>query len=103
MLVARFGILWKPLRFDLANVPTILFVCFRLHNLFVDNRVPPVQHSLDDDELIAIEMAFAEWWRCSRAFRDETARSGRRVPDEHCGTFHAKLTDYLRHKGICGP
>ncbi len=90
MLVARFGILWKPLRFDLANVPTIL-----LHNLCVDNRVPPVQHTLDNDELHAMEMAFAEWWRCSRTLRDETARSGHRAPDEHCRTLRAKLNDYL--------
>ncbi len=36
ILVALFGILWSPLRFDLTKVPLIISACMRVHNFCVD-------------------------------------------------------------------
>jgi hypothetical protein len=36
MLVRRFGMLWRPLEYNLAKVPTIIRVMCKLHNLCMD-------------------------------------------------------------------
>jgi DDE superfamily endonuclease len=46
ILVARFGILWKPLRFKMARAPRILAACMRIHNLCIGTGSPSVQIGL---------------------------------------------------------
>ena len=36
MLVNRWGILWKPLRCDLARASVVVGVCCKLHNFIID-------------------------------------------------------------------
>lgn len=40
MIVRRFGILWKPMEFQLNFVFEIVHACIRLHNFLVRHRVP---------------------------------------------------------------
>ena len=36
LLLNRFGVLWRPLRFDLSFVSVLLSVCIQLHNFCID-------------------------------------------------------------------
>jgi AcrR family transcriptional regulator len=40
MLIQRFGILWKPLRFDLHFAVQIIHACCRLHNFCLNRNLP---------------------------------------------------------------
>jgi DDE superfamily endonuclease len=47
IFVNRFGILWRPLEFDLPRASRILSACALLHNYIVDNS--------DDEEMDAVQ------------------------------------------------
>jgi len=40
VLVARWGILWRPLKIKLKYVPTLVHVLCKLHNVCIDTKVP---------------------------------------------------------------
>jgi Plant transposon protein len=50
MLVARFGVLLKPLKFNINQVAQIVSACMRLHNFCIDNGAPPPRAAMTDDE-----------------------------------------------------
>jgi hypothetical protein len=68
--VNRFGILWRPLDFDLHRASRIVSACALLHNYIVNNS--------DDDEMDAVQSeaehqyaahAFIRWWKDSQHLR----------------------------------
>jgi hypothetical protein len=76
IFVNRFGILWRPLEFDLPRGSWIISACALLHNYFVDKS--------DDDEMDAVQseaehqyaaQAFRRWWTDSQHLRS-ASRSG---------------------------
>jgi DDE superfamily endonuclease len=54
ILFARFGILWRPLRFKLACAPRILAACMRIHNHCIDTRSASVQVGLSTADLTSL-------------------------------------------------
>jgi hypothetical protein len=52
MLVRRWGILWKPISFELKKVPTIVRVCAMLHNVCVDRFVATYGHMRSADKQV---------------------------------------------------
>jgi DDE superfamily endonuclease len=47
IMVARFGISWRSLRFQLPVVLRILSACMRIHNFCIDQKVPPITAAID--------------------------------------------------------
>jgi hypothetical protein len=48
LLVARFGVLWRPLRCEFERIPGLLNALCRLHNFCVlENEPPPLPTSFD--------------------------------------------------------
>jgi hypothetical protein len=46
LLVAKWGILWRPLRFNMLHCNRIVHACVRLHNFLIDQGVAGQQHAL---------------------------------------------------------
>eukprot|EP01040_Poterioochromonas_malhamensis_P015359 gene15359-17178_t len=57
ILVARWGIFWRPLRVSVKRIPLILSVCCKLHNICVDRfgesleGLPPHNNAQDPSEI----------------------------------------------------
>jgi DDE superfamily endonuclease len=76
IFVKRFGILWRPLEFDLPRASRIVYACALLHNYIVD--------SSEDDEMDSVQSeaehqyaveAFRRWRTDSKHLRS-ASRSG---------------------------
>jgi hypothetical protein len=94
---SRFGILWRPLKFRLENIPTIIFSAFLLHNFCIDNMEPPISMEAIQQAKMASE--FSDWWsECSAS----TANQGRRR-DLDMARTRKSLTDLIRNLGIKMP
>lgn len=79
MLVARFGILWCPLKFDLRREPLIISTCVRLHNYCIAEGVPSVRSSLDHCERLNVGETFRTWWKTAQPIsRSDGEFQGRR-------------------------
>jgi hypothetical protein len=61
ILMARFGIFWRPFRFNLRKVPVILHACMILHNFFIDNNAPMMDTTMSGQERQRTEQAFEAW------------------------------------------
>jgi DDE superfamily endonuclease len=98
ILLARFGILWKPLCFQVSKVPVILTYCMALHNFCLENQSPPIQMSITALERERTDAAFAAWWRIrSDGIIDYV--QGRRRDLETCDIRQA-LTEELKEVGL---
>ena len=55
MLVADWGVLWRPLSCRLRKSVTVVMVCFKLHNFIIDQNgdleVPNPSHEDDQSHL----------------------------------------------------
>jgi hypothetical protein len=78
MLVARFGVLWKPLKFSLIRVAQIISACMRMHNCFIDNGAPAPGTAMKNDEKTFSEAVFTRWWNTATALRDDASGGHRR-------------------------
>jgi hypothetical protein len=58
MLVARFGVPWRPLKFSLNRVGRIISACMKLHNYCIDNEIPSTHLAMSHDERRVSEAAF---------------------------------------------
>ncbi len=103
ILVARFGILWRPLRVDLCRVPRIISACMRLHNLCAARgdtlttlALPPLEHE-------NITRAYRRWWRLSQSIRTSTGQFRGRQRDEETSFIRDNLTQYLRENDVHRP
>jgi hypothetical protein len=101
-LVRRFGILWRPLQFNIHSVFEIVHACMCVHNFLIDERE-------GDDRFDArslVESAgggdaeFAEWW--SRTSASSGSSRGRRRDLERSG-LREHLTEHLRLRGDTRP
>jgi DDE superfamily endonuclease len=78
IMVARFGILWRSLRFQLPEVPRILSAFMRIHNLCIDQKVPPITAAIDVATKSATKEAFVACWNNAEEPRDQDSQQGRR-------------------------
>jgi Plant transposon protein len=79
ILVSRFGVLWKPMRYPLPMVSRILSSCMRIHNFCIDEDVAPMSEIQDPSFVSATEAAFSTWWHNAEQTRDTETRQGRRT------------------------
>lgn len=67
VFVARWGILWKPMRFSLKNIMKILHALCRLHNFCINQSIPVLQvqgtqqQLMQRDPVTGVLMNTAEW------------------------------------------
>jgi DDE superfamily endonuclease len=102
ILVARFGILWRSLRFPLSLVPRILSACMRIHNFCVDQNVPVMSATLGETARSATEEAFLGWWKNVEETRDPDSQQGRRT-DLESGSKRECLSNLLHTAGVTRP
>jgi DDE superfamily endonuclease len=105
MLVQRFGILWRKLKFSLPVSTLILTVCFRLHNFCIDNGEPSLGTLFRSEERSVSEAAFGRWFRASqqaREYQTALAEQGRRR-DLESSDLREGFTRGLREMGLTRP
>jgi DDE superfamily endonuclease len=56
---SRFGILWRPLKFRLEKIPTIIHSAFLLHNFCIDNMEPAI--SMEAIQQAKMASKFSDW------------------------------------------
>jgi hypothetical protein len=78
IMVARFGILWHSLRFHLPVVPRIISAYMRIHNVCIDQNIPPITAGIDEATKSATEEIFVAWWKNAEETRDQDSQKGRR-------------------------
>jgi hypothetical protein len=103
ILVARFGILWRPLKFSLFRVGPILSACMRLHNYCIDSGVQPVRASMSADEQAVSDAAFRRWWAVASAVRDDNGEGQGRRSDLCESDMRQHLSSVLSEKNIIRP
>ena len=57
MLIARFGILWRPLRFSLSRVPVVIAACMTGHNCCIDINDSPMRSPMSIQDRGTLYMA----------------------------------------------
>jgi hypothetical protein len=76
IFVNRFGILWRPLEFDLPKASRIVSACALLHNYIIENyNATELDAEQSDDERLCAVKAFRRWWSESQRLR-AASRSG---------------------------
>lgn len=103
ILVARFGILWRPLRFDLTKVPLILSACMRIHNFCIDHGVSCAPSNRTEQDELSQERAFRAWWNLSQSIRTATGEFRSRTRDETMLFIRENLTAFLDRNAIFRP
>ena len=61
MLVARWGILWRPLQFATRTNACIIEAAMKLHNLCIDHNKACIQNILSPEESENIDKLFQLW------------------------------------------
>jgi hypothetical protein len=103
MLVARFGVLWKPLKFNITRVAQIVSACMRLHNFCIDNGAPAPRTAMTNDEKTVSEAAFTRWWNTATALRDDASDGQGRRTDLSNSVMRNELTKHLAEMNITRP
>jgi hypothetical protein len=76
MMVSRFGVLWKPMRFDITRVAEIVSACMRLQNYYIAVGIPPIRTAMTHDERTVSDAEFYRWCTTTTSQRDDTGDSG---------------------------
>jgi hypothetical protein len=76
MFMHRFGILWRPLEFDLPRSGRIVYACALIHNYIIDNSInTDTAEERSKDKRRHAAKAFRRWWSESNPLR-VASRSG---------------------------
>ena len=102
ILVARFGILWKPMGFPLPVVPRILSACMRIHNYHVYQHVLPISSTMEPPNQSETEAAFTAWWINAVVERDGSSEQGRRTDLGVCSK-RCELSNSIHDSGLQRP
>jgi hypothetical protein len=104
MFVNRFGILWRPLEFDLPRASRIVSVCALLHNYIADNsRATDADDENSDYQRQFAAQAFTRWWKESLRLRAASGSgSGIRSDLEH-SKLRNILVARLKDLGLTRP
>jgi hypothetical protein len=103
MLVARFGLLWRPLRFHITGVSKIVSACMRLHNYFIDKGAPTLHAAMTADEQVVSDLAFRRWWAVATALRDETGGGQGKRSDLYISHMRDEMAKLLATNSITRP
>lgn len=98
-LVARFGIMWRPLKLSTYAVSRMLLAIFLIHNFLKDENENTVPSSPQEDS--QTRDAFNYWWRNSGADSGQDVQGRRR--DLETSSVRVELTDLLRSRGDIRP
>jgi DDE superfamily endonuclease len=93
-VVARFGILWRPLKVDTFSFSKIVLSIFLIHNFLKDENENAVPSSPQEDR--RTRDAFKAWWRISGT---ETGDTQGRRRDLEKSSMRDELTNLLRSRG----
>lgn len=103
ILVRRWGILWRPISFSIADSLPIVSVCMRLHNFVIENDGHSFSYLSSFEESLATEAAKV-WIQNTRILYDRfQPRSQGRRSDLLTSTMRDLMTDELQIKGITRP
>jgi len=61
VLVARWGVMWTPLKFDFHRAIRVVYVALNLHNHCIDEKEPYITASMTEAEQRANVESFAGW------------------------------------------
>ena len=100
MLIARFGILWRQMKFSLSRVPAVLAACMRVHNYCIDNKVMPMRSAMSTHDRDILDMASNKWWEAATSLRDQDQGRRRDLESSHVCDH---LTAHLKELGFFRP
>jgi hypothetical protein len=105
MLVQRFGILWRKLKFSLPPSTLVLPECFRLHNFCVDSGESPVCAAPLNDERRVADAAFRAWFCAAQKAREDQATRSEQGwrRDLETSSLREYMTLALRDMGMIRP
>jgi DDE superfamily endonuclease len=95
--VARFGLLWRPLRFYIRKVPIIVTACMSLHNYCIDCNEEYIASFMTSGEIERVVSAFATWWRAGTDGINDSIQGRRR--DLEANEVRDILTAHLSRRG----
>ncbi len=103
ILVERWGILWKPLDFEISSVPRIVSCCMRLHNWCISNDSQTIRRSMTPAECHQTDRAFTRWWSVATSHRECDIGSQGRRRDLEVSEIRSQLTQHLKDSSIVRP
>jgi hypothetical protein len=103
MLDARFGIIWRPLRFNITRVGPIISSCMKLHNFYIAHGLPPTRLSMTHDERRVSDAAFRRWWSAAAASRGNPRGGQGRTSNLKESWTQKELTKHLSEHSITRP
>jgi DDE superfamily endonuclease len=101
IVVARFGLLWRPLRFHIRKVPIIVIACMALHNYYIDCNEEDVATIMTNAEKERVKTAFATWWRAGTDGISNSVQGRRR--DSETSEVRDILTAHVMEYGLIRP
>jgi hypothetical protein len=97
-LVARFGVMWRPLKVSPHSISRILLSIFLIHNFLKDENGNALPTSPQED--LQTQHAFSAWWKNSGT--DAADVQGRRRDLEN-SSMRDELTNLLKSRGETRP
>ena len=104
ILVARWGILWRPLKFHIDEVLPIISCTMRLHNFCIDNDgIAYVKQAVNTFEQEVQDEAFNTWWETAVSLRADLQSNQGMRRDKESSALRQALTNSLKARGITRP
>jgi hypothetical protein len=104
IFVKRFGILWRPLEFDLPRASRVVSACALLHNYIIDNSdSTDLDAAQNDDEQKCAAQAFQRWWNESQRLRAASRSGSGARSDLERRNLRKILTSRLKESGRTRP
>lgn len=101
IMVARWGILWKPLAFDLHRNTRIICAIMKLHNFCIDEKDEVLVHGTERN--VVMETATRDWYdRVKQSFGDNTRSQGRRC-DLEKSMLRRQMVNVVSALGLSRP
>ena len=96
-----FGNFWKPVKYHVRDVLSVVSAAMRLHNFCIYYyRTQYITFLSSIEERSMQQEAFANWWRNATSLRDEANEQRRTRRDLHNHDLCEQITRQFQQKGI---
>lgn len=99
VLVSRWGILWRPLKFNLDTNVKIIEAAVKLHNFCIDQRDDCITKSMTHNERRTVNELFHLWMRNANMGVRQPVRCGA----QETSAMRAKLVREISQQGLQRP